>query len=239
MKAVILAGGRGTRLAPYTTTFPKPLVPIGEYPIIEILIRQMIAQGIDDITLNVGYLAELIRAYFLQRPDLTSRFKLNYVSEVEPTGTAGSLTLVEGLDETFLVLNGDLLTTLRFTDLVGFHKQSDAALTIAMHEKRINIDLGVLVTGEGSAIVDYREKPVVDYMVSMGVYVYEPRVLSYLEPGAYRDFPDLVLSLIAAGEKVVGYHSKDKWLDIGRPEDYALAVEEFTNSTSDFFPWTR
>jgi NDP-mannose synthase len=227
MKAVILAGGKGTRLAPYTTVFPKPLVPIGRHPILEILLRQLHAQGVDDVTLTVGYLGELIRAYFAQRPKLTSTLKLSYVSELSPTGTAGSLASVAGLDETFLVMNGDVLTTLSFQDLVRHHRERGAALTIALHRKKVKIDLGVLTTDDRGDIVDYREKPEFDYSVSMGIYVYEPRVLRFIAPGEYLDFPDLVLRLIAAGERVAGYRSDDIWLDIGRHDDYARATEEF------------
>jgi NDP-sugar pyrophosphorylase family protein len=234
MKAIILAGGRGARLAPYTTVLPKPLMPIGEYPIIEILVRQLIAQGITDLTLTVGYLAELIRAYFLQRPSLTARLKLSYVSEEKPTGTAGSLSLVPDLNETFLVMNGDLLTTLKFQDLIHHHRERGAALTIAVRKKHVKIDLGVVVTDDDYQITDYREKPELDYQISMGIYVYEPRVLKYVERGEYLDFPDLVLRLIRAGERVVGFPSRDIWLDIGRHEDYQLAVQEFETHREEF-----
>jgi NDP-mannose synthase len=234
MKAVILAGGRGTRLEPYTTVLPKPLVPIGDSPIIEILIRQLLAQGITDITLTVGYLAELIRAYFTQRPSLTEKLNLSYVMEEKPTGTAGSLTMVPGLNETFLVMNGDLLTTLSFQRLIQHHRDQRAALTIAVHKKRMKVDLGVLVTDPDGCVTDYREKPEFDYLVSMGIYVYEPRVLEYIEKNSYLDFPDLVLKLIKAGERVVSYHSDDIWLDIGRHEDYQLAVREFEAHRGEF-----
>lgn len=236
MKAVILAGGRGTRLAPYTTVFPKPLVPVGEYPIIEILVRQLIAQGITDITLSVGYLAELLKAYFTQRPSLMEKLSISYVMEEKPTGTAGSLAQVEGLNDTFLVMNGDLLTTLNFQKLVAHHRDKGAALTIAMHRKHVKIDLGVLSTDENLNITDYREKPEMDYLVSMGIYVYEPKILKYIEKDTYLDFPSLVLKLLAAGEKVVGYPSDDRWLDIGRHEDYALATEEFEANRAQFLP---
>lgn len=238
MKAVILAGGRGTRLAPYTTVFPKPLVPVGEYPIIEILVRQLIAQGITDVILSVGYLAELIKAYFLQRPSLMEKLNISYVMEEKPSGTAGSLSLISGLDETFLVMNGDLLTTLDFRKLVQHHADTGAALTIAMHKKHVKIDLGVLITDDSGHIVDYREKPEMDYLVSMGIYVYEPRVLQYIEKDTYLDFPDLVLKLIKEGERVTGYASEDKWLDIGRHEDYELAVQEFEAHRAEFLPDT-
>jgi NDP-sugar pyrophosphorylase family protein len=234
MKAVILAGGRGTRLGPYTTILPKPLVPIGDYPIIEILIRQLVAQGISDITMTVGYLAELIKAYFLQRPQLMTKARLSYVLEEKPTGTAGSLAFVSGLDETFLVMNGDVLTTLQFNELIAHHKKSGAALTIATHKKTVKIDLGVLETNSDGLITDYREKPSLDYRVSMGIYVYEPRELKDISPGQYLDFPDLVLKLIRGGERVMSYPSEDVWLDIGRQEDLQLAVKEFENRRGEF-----
>src|SRR5947209_16226303 len=148
MKAVILARGKGRRLAPYTTVFPKPLVPIGDYPILEILVRQLAAQSIRTITLSVGHLAELIRAYFLQHPSLLEQIALSYVQEEHPSGTAGSLSLVPDLDETFLVMNGDVLTTLDFQALVAYHREQGAALTIATQQKQVKIDLGVLLCDE-------------------------------------------------------------------------------------------
>lgn len=234
MKAVILAGGKGTRLAPYTTSFPKPLVPIGRYPIVEILIRQLVAEGIDEVALTVGYLAELIRAYFLQRPKLVEKAHLSYVSETRPTGTAGSLAFVPGLSETFLVMNGDVLTTLKFRDLVEYHRRCGGVLTIATHRKVVKIDLGVIREDTNNLVTDYLEKPELDYLVSMGIYVYEPKVLQYIEPDEHLDFPDLVLRLLRCGERVVTYHSEDLWLDIGRPEDYEKATQEFTARQAEF-----
>ena len=234
MKAIILAGGRGTRLAPFTTILPKPLMPIGEYPIIEILVRQLIAQGITDLTFTVGYLSELIRAYFHHRTSLTKQIKLSYVDEETPTGTAGSIALVPGLTETFLVMNGDVLTTLNYQKLIHHHREQNATLTIAVQKKQVKIDLGVIMPHEDGSIADYKEKPELDYLVSMGIYVYEPKALNYIEKGAYLDFPDLVLKLIHAGERVVGYYSNDVWLDIGRHEDYEQAVKIFESQRESF-----
>jgi NDP-sugar pyrophosphorylase family protein len=234
MKAVILAGGRGTRLEPYTTVLPKPLVPIGNLPVVEILLWQLVTQGVDDITLTVGYLGELIKAYFSQRPRLMERLRLSYVDETRPTGTAGSLALVPGLDETFLAMNGDILTTLSFKKLVEHHARERAALTIATHTKRIEIDLGVIETDAGGRVIGYREKPSLEHRVSMGIYVYEPRVLSHIERGAHLDFPDLVLKLIAAGEKVASFPSDDIWLDIGRKPDLDRALKEFQAHRAQF-----
>ena len=225
MRAVILAGGKGVRLHPFTVVFPKPLVPLGDRPIIEVLIQRLIAFGITDITLTLGHLAELIKAYFHHRPQLTAQAWLRYIDEEEPTGTAGSLASVQGLDQTFLVMNGDLLTDLNFDALVSFHRRHGAALTIAAHQRRVKIDLGVLECGDDYRVIGYNEKPELTYDVSMGIYVYEPSVLKFIAPGMYLDFPDLVLKLIAAGEKVCAMPCDCLWLDIGRPDDYARAQE--------------
>ena len=236
MKAIILAGGKGTRLAPYTTVFPKPLVPLGHRPIIDIIIRQLAYYGFRDIVLSVGYLAELIQAYFQSANGRLSDVKLTYIQERKPLGTAGPLGLIPGLTETFLVMNGDVLTTLNYADLVAYHREKGGILTIAMHRKRVKIDLGVIETNGDGILTGYVEKPEKVYMVSMGVYVYEPAVLEYIEPGRYLDFPDLVLRLLENGEKVVGYPSDAHWLDIGRHEDYARAQEEFERMKERFLP---
>lgn len=234
MKAVILAGGRGTRLHPFTVSFPKPLMPLGEVPVLEVLMNRLIQHGITDMTLCLGHLAGLIQAYLDQRKSLTSKVKLSYVLEEEPTGTAGSLSLVPGLDETFLALNGDLLTNIDLQALIAYHKEQNAILTIATHKRKVKIDLGVLQFDENSIVTDYLEKPETTYHVSMGIYVYEPRVLSYIPKGAYLDFPNLVLKLIAAKEKVVSWVTDCTWLDIGKPDDYARAQELFSERREDF-----
>jgi NDP-mannose synthase len=234
MKTVILAGGKGTRLAPYTTIFPKPLVPIGDRPILEIIIRQLVNQGFRDILLSVGYLGELIEAYFKNGFRNFRGLELNYYRESQPLGTAGSLAMIPGLDQTFLAMNGDILTTIDYRKLVEHHLQSQAALTVAMHQKEIKIDLGVLETNGSDELTGYREKPVYSFEVSMGIYVYEPRVLRYIPKGKYLDFPDLVRLLLEKGERVVGYRSQDFWLDIGRREDYELAQSEYQSRAEQF-----
>lgn len=234
MRAVILAGGKGTRLHPFTINFPKPLVPLGNTPVLEVLLERLISYQITDVTLTLGHLAELMRAYFERRKDLNDRMHLCYVEEREPTGTAGSLALVPDLDKTFLVMNGDLLTNINFNELVQFHQEKKAAVTIAVHRRQVKIDLGVLDFDDSYQITGYHEKPTMDYHVSMGIYVYEPSVLRYIEKGTYLDFPTLVLRLLAAGETVVAYPTDCMWLDIGRPDDYARAQELFSNSHEEF-----
>jgi len=222
MKAVILAGGKGTRLKPYTTVFPKPLMPIDDKPILEIVIRQLKSHGFDEAIVTVGHLAELIMTFF----DDGSKYGINikYSREDKPLGTAGGLGLIKKeLNETFLMMNGDVLTTLDFSDLVNYHKRNGAIATIALKERDVKIDFGVVEIDDGNSIVGYTEKPKIDYLVSMGVYVFDPKVLEYIRANEYLDFPDLIKKLISNGETVKGYVYDGYWLDIGRPDDYERA----------------
>jgi len=223
LRAVILAGGTGVRLHPSGITFPKPLVPLGDRPIVEILIERLVTFGIIDITLTLGHLAELVKAYFYSSNLFSNRVRLRYVEEGQPMGTAGSLASVPDLNETFVVMNGDLLTDLDFNALLSFHRHQGAALTIAAHSRRVKMDLGVVERGDDYRVVGYHEKPEHNYKVSMGLYVYEPSVLQLIEPRTYLNFPDLVLKLIAAGKKVCAMPCECLWLDIGQPDDYAQA----------------
>ena len=233
MKAVILTGGRGTRLAPYTTVLPKPLMPIGDVPILEIILRQIKHFGFSEVIMACGYLAELIQAYLMNNR-ISKQIEISYHREKEPLGTAGALGDIVGLDDTFLVMNGDILTTLDYADLVRYHKEKKAALTVAITKKRIQIELGVLHLDEDNRVVDYDEKPVKEYPASTGIYIYEPSVLQYIEKDKYLDFPTLVLRLIEAGEHVVGYHSDAFWLDIGNKDDYENAVQDFEENSLSF-----
>lgn len=225
VRAVILAGGKGVRLHPFTVSFPKPLMPLGDTPIIEVLMNRLIRYGITDITLALGHLSELMKAYFQHRRALTQKIDLRFVEEEKPTGTAGSLSLVPGLNDTFLVMNGDLLTDLDFDALIRFHRRQKAMLTIATHVRKVKIDLGVLEFDATHQITRYLEKPEHTYHVSMGIYVYEPAVLKHIGKGKYLDLPELVLRLIARGERVCAYPADCLWLDIGRPDDYARAQQ--------------
>lgn len=233
MKAVILAGGKGTRLRPYTTAFPKPLMPIGDKPILEIIVRQLKSHGIDEIIMAVGHLAELIMTFFGDG----SKFgvKIKYSKEEEPLGTAGPLSLIKNeLKETFLVMNGDVLSTINYSDLIKYHKESGAMATVALNRRSVYIDFGVVKINDSKTIVDYIEKPTLDYLVSMGIYVFEPDVLNYI-PNKKFDFPDLVKTLISAGKTVKGYVYDGYWLDIGRPDDYERANAEIDKIYSKLF----
>jgi NDP-sugar pyrophosphorylase family protein len=233
--AVILAGGKGTRLRPFTITFPKPLVPIGDMPILAILLRRLHGGGVRRVVLTLGHLAELIRAYISQHVSGSlAGIDVSYVTEAQPTGTAGSLSLVPGLNDTFLAMNGDLLTNIDFRALVRHHKASGAELTIASHVNRVKIDLGVLALDASGRLVNYVEKPEKEYHVSMGIYVYEPSVLDLIPKGEYLDFPDLVLKLLKQGRKISVYPFDGLWLDIGRPDDYARAQQLYETNPEIF-----
>ncbi len=233
MRAIILAGGKGTRLAPYTISFPKPLMPIGDLPILEIVVRQLRRSGFTRITMAVGHLAELIHAYFGDG----SRFDvaIDYSREEEPLGTAGPLRLLADLDEHFLVMNGDLLTDLDYGALLRGHRESGSDATIGVYEKSVRIDLGVIERDGTGRIVDYREKPTLSYEVSMGVYAFSRSVLQYV-PESYFDFPDLVLELIRRGRPIRAHPFGGLWLDIGRQDDYAKAIETFETQRDRFLP---
>lgn len=225
MKTVILSGGRGTRLAPYTSVLPKPLLPIGERAILEIVIEQLRAAGFLDVTLSVGYLAHLIRAVLENGP--SRGVSISYVHEDRPLGTAAPLRLVEGLDETFLVMNGDVLTTLSHRALVDFHRESGCEITIASHVRRTLFDYGVIEADEAGRVRLFSEKPEVESLVSMGIYVMEPQVLDVIPEGERFDFPDLVHALLAQGRQIGVYPYSGYWRDLGRHEDYVAANEEW------------
>ena len=225
MKAVILAGGKGTRLAPYTKILPKPLMPIGDMPILEVILRQMKHVGVDEVYLTVGHLSQLLRAFFQDGESIG--LNIHYSYEDHPLGTAGPLSLIDGLDDTFLVSNGDVLTTLNLCALLDFHQRSGAIVTIASHARNVRIDYGVLETDFESKLVGYIEKPTYEMFVSMGIYIFEPKVLSYIPRNEYLDLPNLVLKMIEAGEKVMSYPYSGYWMDLGRVSDYEQAVKDF------------
>jgi len=235
MKAVILAGGRGTRLAPYTYVLPKPMMPVGDKAILEILLRQIKRAGIQQIILTVGHLAGLMQAFFQdgQQYDLD----ITYSFEPKPLGTASPLALVPDLNETFLVCNGDVLTLININDLIKFHHEQGGICTIAMHKRQFKVDLGVIEQTNGDfEITGYVEKPILDYKVSMGIYIFEPAILKYIPKDEYLDFPNLVHILLAAGERVIGYPYDGYWMDLGNPDDFAQANRDFEKMRSQFLP---
>lgn len=226
MHAVILAGGKGIRLRPYTTSLPKPLVPIGDrYSILEIILSQLASRGFTRVTLAIGHLGHLIRAYVGDGSQWGLR--VDYATETSPLGTIGPLLLMlDQLPSDFLVMNGDVLTDLDFADLLGQHSRSGAALTVATFRREVKIDFGVLTARDGQ-IVDFAEKPTLDYQVSMGVYAVARQSLHGYPAGLPLGFDDLVLDLLAARRHPRQYEFGGYWLDIGRPDDYDRANAEF------------
>jgi NDP-sugar pyrophosphorylase family protein len=236
MRAVILAGGKGTRLHPYTLVLPKPLMPIGDLAILEIVLLQLASRGFTRVTMAVGYLAELIRA--VVGDGRRYGLAIDYSHEAEPLGTAGPIGLIPDLSGTFLVMNGDILSDIDAADLVARHRAAGAACTMAVFRKDVKIDLGVLDI-DGERVVGYTEKPTLSYSVSSGIYAFDARALAHLPRGRRFDLPDLVRALIAASEPVAAYRFDGTWLDMGTPVDYARATELFLSRREQFLPGGR
>lgn len=224
VRAVILAGGKGTRLMPLTASLPKPLVQVGEMPILEIIVRQLRHFGVTDLTLSVGHLHTLLQAHF--GDGKAWGVDIGYSHESEPLGTAGPVALVKRLSDPFLVLNGDLLCSIDYREMIEQHRASGAMVTIASYPKEVKIELGVLET-DGDRLVDYVEKPVIPYRVSMGIYAMSPEALRYIPEGRRFDLPDLIKRLIAEEQRIELYRFEGYWRDIGTMEEYAAANEEF------------
>jgi NDP-sugar pyrophosphorylase family protein len=227
--AVILAGGRGTRLAPFTTVLPKPLMPLGNHSILEVVVRQLRERGFTQLKFSVGYLAHLIEAVFGDG----SQFgvSIEYLREDEPRGTAGVLGDLRHLDAPFVVMNGDILTTLDYRQLYDVHTDAGNAMTIATHRRSVRSDYGVLhlggQLGDTNQVTGWEEKPEQSHVVSMGIYVVDPLACAYVADGGRTDIPDVVLSLLGEEKPVGAYPYEGLWLDIGRHDDYELAVAEY------------
>jgi NDP-sugar pyrophosphorylase family protein len=229
MQAVLLAGGLGTRLAPYTTILPKPLMPVGEMPILEIIIRQLRKAGFDRIEIATGYLSGLIEAYFGDGSRWDTRIR--YHREHERLGTAGPIAfLEEHLEPNFLFMNGDVLTDLDFGELYAAHVESGALLSTATCVRSFTLSLGSIVRGATGAIVDYIEKPTYTFECSAGIYAAKRDVAGYIERTRPFDMPELVMRLIDNGAAVRPHPIEGFWLDIGTPDDYRQAVEKHAES---------
>jgi len=231
-RAVILAGGKGTRLRPYTVVLPKPLMPIGEFPILEVIVRQLIGHGFSHITMAVNHQAEIIKAFFQNGERWGVR--IDYSLEDSPLGTMGPLRLIPELPDNFLVMNGDILTDLDYGMFFERHASRGNVFSISSSVRRHVVDYGVLETNEEGHLSGFREKPSLQYQVSMGIYMVSRRALTFIPgEGAY-GFDGLMLDLLAAGEKVDVRSYEGYWLDIGRPDDYAQAIDEFESMRSRF-----
>jgi NDP-sugar pyrophosphorylase family protein len=231
---ILLAGGKGTRLAPYTTVLPKPLMPVAEMPILEIVIRQLRHYGFRNIVISVGHLEGLIRAFFGDGSKWG--VKIDYVSEDTPLGTIGPVRLVSGLDKPFVVMNGDLLTSIDYGALYDYHLAGKQAATVATTTKEIRISLGVLDIDADRNLVGFREKPVHSYSASMGIYVFSPSIIDFIPPRTHYGFDNLMLDMLSKKQMIRSYPYDGLWLDIGRHEDYEHASEEFERNRKALLP---
>lgn len=234
IKTVILAGGKGTRLAPYTTVLPKPLMPVCDMPILEIVVRQLRHYGFRDITISVGHLAELLMAFFGDGSKWGVR--ITYVIEDQPLGTIGPTRLINDLTTPFMVMNGDLLTDIDYAKLYEYHVAGGQSATVATATREVQISLGVLEVDADRRLVGFREKPRSSFQVSMGIYMFNPSIVRYVPPNVNYGFDKLMLDMLAAGDPVRSYPFDGLWLDIGRHEDYALATDEFEKYRDRFLP---
>lgn len=224
-RAIILAGGKGTRLKPYTISLPKPLVPIGEVPILEIIIRQLKKAGFNHVTLTVNHMADIIQAYFGDGSKW--HIKIDYSLELKPLSTMGPLKLIPDLPEDFLVMNGDVLTDLNFEEFYSSHVGKKANFTIASYLRKDKVEYGVLIKNENSELVQFQEKPENDYLVSMGVYMMNKTNLNYIPFDTFFGFDHLMNTLIDKKQYPSIFQFNGYWLDIGRPADYERAIEEY------------
>jgi len=234
MMAIILAGGKGTRLKPFTMTIPKPLLPLGDVPILEVVLRQLAAAGISRVVLTLGHMSHL----FVASIGDGARFglKIDYCREEEPLGTAAPIRLVEDPDEDFLVMNGDLLTTLDYRQLVETHVCQNAWGTISLHHREVDIDYGVVETTADGFLGDYIEKPKISYQVSMGINVLSRKCVRFIPESGKFDMPQLMLAMKRAGKTVACYKTDCYWQDIGRFDDYQQASADFVADPARFLP---
>lgn len=230
MQAVILAGGKGRRLRPYTTILPKPMMPIGEKPILGIIMEKLAESGVTNVIITVGYLAGIIQAYFGDG----RKFGVNieYFVETEPLGTTGCLSVIENLEEEFIVMNGDILTDLDFNDLIAYHRKSGSRVTICSYQKEVQLTLGVLDL-DGAIVRDYIEKPLYHYDISMGIYVLNRGVVAHIPKNQHFDFPTLIKRLITVNEPINVYRFRGQWYDIGREEDLKAVLEKFEDGQQE------
>ena len=227
-RAIILAGGKGTRLKPYTISLPKPLVPVGETPILEIIIRQLIRHGFDHITITLNHMAEIIKAFFNDGSKWNIR--IDYTYESKPLSTMGPLTLIQDLPEDFMVLNGDVLTDLDFSAFYKHHIDNQCNFTVASFTRVDQIDYGVLHINERNKLTRFEEKPSYEFLVSMGVYMVNKKTVSYIPKNTFFGFDHLMNLLLQKAEPPEIFQHKGYWLDIGRPDDYEKALNDINEN---------
>jgi NDP-sugar pyrophosphorylase family protein len=223
-RAIILAGGKGTRLKPYTISLPKPLVPLGDKPILELIIMQLKNHGFTHITITLNHMAEMIKAFF--NDGSKWGVKIDYTLEEEPLSTMGPLTLIKNLPENFLVMNGDVLTDLSFSRFFNEHEAEKSLFTIASHRRTEKVDYGLLHHDENNKLIKFEEKPNYEFLVSMGVYMVNRSVVEYIPENTFFGFDHLMYKLLEVEKPATVYEFEGFWLDIGRPSDYETAIKK-------------
>jgi NDP-sugar pyrophosphorylase family protein len=233
-RAVLMVGGMGSRLRPYTLIVPKPLIPIGDKPILEVIVRQIVSHGFDDITMACGYQANRIRAYF--QDGAIFGCNIDYVIEEEGAwmGTAGSLRSINRLgDEPFLMMNGDLLTRLNYSKMYEFHKKQGTPLTVGLTRHTQRLSFGLIETnGRADRVKLIREKPVHEHLINAGIYILEPRAVQYLPASGPCDMPELIERVMSCGEEVASYLIEEYWLDVGN-------IDNLEKARKDFAEWEK
>lgn len=232
MEAIILAGGLGSRLKPYTMSIPKPLLPVGDIPIIEVLLSQLAKKGVTKIHICLGHMAPIFQTYLGDG----SKFglEIEYVFEDKPLGTAGALRLIKTEAKNILIMNGDLLTNFDFNDFRDEHVRTNAAASIGVSVRKVFIDYGVVKNDQDSFLEGFDEKPTLEYNVSMGINILKTEMIKHIPIGVKFDMPDLLLKIKASGEKVFCYQTSCYWQDIGRFDDYQKASADYVENPGFF-----
>tara|TARA_B100000315_G_scaffold239686_1_gene258764 strand:- start:1484 stop:2215 length:732 start_codon:yes stop_codon:yes gene_type:complete len=238
LQAIILAGGKGTRLKPFTLVYPKPLLPVGGKPIIDTIVRQLIYYGFKEIIVSAGYMGDMIKLYFDSISEFHHQVNINVVLEDQELGTAGPISIIDGLQENFLVINGDILTSMNFSNLMEFHNQKKSLMTLAVGKKKINLSLGIVELNEDDEITEFSEKPEFEFNDNMGIYVYNKKILDFMKERNRIDVDSLVKILLEKNKEVYGYFSDASyyWIDIGQHADYEIANEKFEIHKKEFLP---
>jgi len=231
-RAVILAGGKGTRLRPYTVVLPKPLMPIGDYPILEVIVKQLVQHGFTHISMAVNHQADIIKAFFGNGSKWG--IKIDYSLEDKPLGTMGPLKILKDLPNDFLVMNGDILTDLNYSDFFEYHRRKQNIFTVSSFRRDLRSEYGILEMDDENKLVGFREKPVITFEVSMGVYMVNRDALNYIPVKEAYGFDHLMLHLIATNRPASVKAHNGYWLDVGRPDDYIQAIDEFEKYTEIF-----
>ncbi len=231
-RAIILAGGKGTRLRPYTVVFPKPLMPIGDYPILEVIIRQLVQNSFTHITITVNHQADLIKTFFGDGSKWG--IKIDYSLEDKPLSTMAPLKLIKDLPDNFLVMNGDVLTNLNYSEFYEYHIKRNNIFTISSYKREVKSEFGVLELDNQNNLVGFKEKPIERYNVSMGIYMVSKKAIEYIPENTFYGFDHLMLDLIKYKKNPIVKLFDGYWLDIGRPDDYEIAIEEFDKLKDKF-----